>query len=67
MEAGGRFIDSLQLLSPAIDAANNATCKATDQRGWYRPLDGNRDGIATCDIGAYEVGTAFFLPVLRIP
>jgi hypothetical protein len=40
--------------SPAIDAAPAATCPSTDQRGVVRPQDGNRDGTATCDIGAYE-------------
>lgn len=42
--------------SPAIDAGNNATCAATDQRGGARPVDGNGDGNAVCDIGAYEFG-----------
>lgn len=37
--------------SPAIDAGNNATCLATDQRGVTRP-----QGPA-CDIGAFEVLT----------
>lgn len=40
--------------SPAIDAGDNATCEATDQRGEIRPLDGNGDNTATCDIGAFE-------------
>ena len=34
--------------SPAIDAANDALCPATDQRGTTRPQG------AHCDIGAYE-------------
>jgi CSLREA domain-containing protein len=34
--------------SPAIDAGNNATCAATDQRGVTRP-----QGLY-CDLGAYE-------------
>lgn len=35
--------------SPAIDAANDALCPATDQRGITRPQG------AHCDIGAFEV------------
>jgi len=41
--------------SPATDAGNNATCLATDQRGITRPQDGNSDGTAVCDMGAYEL------------
>jgi hypothetical protein len=38
--------------SPAIDAADDANCPATDQRGVNRPLG------AHCDIGAVELMTA---------
>lgn len=40
--------------SPAIDAGDNNGCPPTDQRGLSRPFDGNGDGTAICDIGAYE-------------
>ncbi|MBN1317779.1 MAG: hypothetical protein JXA42_20010 [Anaerolineales bacterium] len=40
--------------SPAIDAGTNSGCPAKDQRGQVRPVDGNNDSIAICDIGAYE-------------
>jgi predicted outer membrane repeat protein len=50
---------ALQSGSLAIDAGDNATCAAVpvnnlDQRGVTRPLDGNGDSTATCDVGAYE-------------
>jgi len=40
--------------SPAIDAGDDTQCPPTDQRGVYRPLDGNGDGLAVCDMGSYE-------------
>ncbi len=41
--------------SPAIDTGDDAQCPPTDQRGVPRPQDGNGDGIAICDMGAYEL------------
>ncbi|MBE7553802.1 MAG: hypothetical protein HS126_22275 [Anaerolineales bacterium] len=40
--------------SPAIDAGDATTCLSTDQRGVVRPIDGNGDNTAVCDIGAFE-------------
>ena len=50
---------SLQPGSPAIDAGNTGSCadppvNNLDQRGITRPLDGNGDGQAICDIGSFE-------------
>ncbi len=54
--------------SPAIDAGS-CTVDA-DQRGVARPQDGNSDGVAQCDIGAFELEptplfawSGFFEPV----
>lgn len=59
---GATETHALSFLSPAIDAANPLGCAATgggllgdDQRGVMRPQDGNNDGVALCDIGAYEI------------
>lgn len=41
--------------SPAVDAGNNTTCPNNDQRGSIRPADGDGDGTADCDIGAFEL------------
>lgn len=57
--------------SPAIDAADPASCIASDQRGVTRPKDGNGDGVAACDLGAYEFDPAqppqlsILLPLVR--
>jgi hypothetical protein len=48
--------------SPAIDQGTGVSsvtlsgCPATDQRSFTRPVDGDRDGTADCDIGAFEFG-----------
>ena len=40
--------------SPAIDSGNNYQCAEMDILGNLRPLDGDGDGEAICDIGALE-------------
>ncbi len=47
--------------SPAIDAGDESYCLAADvggidARGVQRPQDGDGDGAAGCDIGAFELG-----------
>jgi parallel beta-helix repeat protein len=39
--------------NPAIDGAA-MSCASTDQRGFTKPVDGDNDGSAHCDIGAVE-------------
>ena len=48
--------------SPLVDQGSPAkvgvhpagACSRHDQRGHYRPADGDKDGVARCDIGAVE-------------
>ena len=58
--------------SAALDAGDPAGCDQpggslllTDQRGFSRHADGDRDGVARCDMGAFEVQLQVFLPLLR--
>lgn len=64
---GPTWTHALQRGSPAIDAGTNSGCPATDQRGIARPKDGNVDGIAVCDIGAFEASptAVIYLSVVR--
>ncbi len=71
------FMTTYALLpgSPAIDAGNPAGCVddlgeliIDDQRGSPRPLDGDGDGVAVCDMGSYEFNPdlpprLFFMPI----
>jgi CSLREA domain-containing protein len=40
--------------SVAVDRAQVSRCPSVDQRGQPRPRDGNGDGVARCDSGAFE-------------
>ena len=61
----------LKSTSPAIDAGNNNLVDNlnTERRenGFSRIVDGNGDGIATVDIGAFEVQTSDLGPILGMP
>jgi hypothetical protein len=54
--------------SVAIDTGANDICPPIDQPGKPRPMDGNGDGTAVCDVGAFEawpVNVQFiFLPLV---
>lgn len=62
----GGFTHTHALLtgSPAVDAGNYQGCKdrdgnllVTDQRGYARPIDGDGNPGAWCDMGAYEAAS----------
>ena len=57
---GSTMTHALSPDSPAIDAGDSTVCPGepvlnVDQRGVTRPIDGNGDTTAECDIGAYEL------------
>jgi CSLREA domain-containing protein len=43
--------------STAIDSGRSIACPGMDQRGEQRPRDGDGDGHAMCDVGAFEADT----------
>ncbi len=59
---------SLSAGSPAIDTGDNNVCPPTDLLGLPRPFDGDDNGQADCDMGAFEFGSVWhrlYLPAIR--
>ncbi len=56
---------AVQAGSPAIDKGN--LCLSRDQRSVTRPQDGDRNGTAQCDIGAFELERPLLPPIIDIP
>ena len=63
--AGFTLTHALLSGSLAIDAGNDIDCLPADQRGNARPIDGDNDGEATCDIGAIEATAGTSQPTLQ--
>jgi hypothetical protein len=65
LSANPRFQDPasrdyrLRPLSPVVDAGTNTNAPLTDIRLLARPVDGDGDGVAITDMGAYEFGKIF--------
>ena len=53
---GATQTHSLQFGSPARDGGSNVGVQVTDQRGFARVFDGDGNGLATIDVGAFESG-----------
>jgi CSLREA domain-containing protein len=65
---GPTFTHALLAGSPAIDSGDDTDCPLQDQRGAYRPADGDDNSSKVCDIGAFEAAALFpfytFLPTI---
>ena len=50
------YIHPLSAASPAIDMGDPVVCLENDQHSRPRPMDGDLNGTAVCDMGAFEYG-----------
>lgn len=78
---GPTFTHALLVGSPAIDAGNAAGCVdpsslplTSDQRGFFRPADGDGNFTSRCDLGAFEFNSSsgpaptfkvIYLPIIQ--
>jgi subtilisin family serine protease len=64
----GTVDDDLRLgsASPAIDSAGDTDCPKSDVSGVPRPVDGDADGQAHCDMGAYETAAQIAINPARL-
>jgi len=53
---GPTLTHALAADSPAVDGGRDASCQSVDQRAQPRPTDGDSNGTAACDVGAFELG-----------
>ncbi|MET0230396.1 MAG: choice-of-anchor Q domain-containing protein, partial [Rhodanobacteraceae bacterium] len=51
----GGFTRTHLIGADALDRGTTGNCAPTDQRGIERPIDGDADGVAACDVGAVEL------------
>jgi predicted outer membrane repeat protein len=65
-DINGVFVHPLLPGSPAIDAGTSVGAPGTDQTGAVRPQDGDLNGDALIDIGAYESPGTLLTPEIQV-